>query len=120
MFDPIQSVSKNGAIFTYPHAPRFWTYQQEFTSQQAATVIKAQDQGTGYVITNIYVQVAGAVTITINAPSGLLWSFYGQAAGDGAAVQIPILVQDQEINITSSTGATFFVALAGYSYPIAY
>lgn len=110
------------AVKNYSHPGDEWTTGAEYTSQQTDTSIKASPgPHRALHITDIYVQVAGAVTITLEedgAPDVAKFVFYGQAAGDGATLRfaVPIkLAVNAALLLTSSTGATFFIVVNGYT-----
>jgi hypothetical protein len=114
-----------GAIFTHPHPPRIWDFFAEYTTQQTNGVVRPPPRsGESLYITDIYIQVNAAVTVTLvegtaaAGSSNTLFKFIGAAQADGVARSYRVpkkLPPGVALTVTTSGAVTVEVEVHGYT-----
>lgn len=97
----------------------YWDFESEYASQQTnIEMVVAPGVGVSIWITDIYIAVNSAVTVTVSDGSGAVkWKYYASGQGDGVSKRLRCPIKcavNQNLRITSSNGATFFIAVTGY------
>lgn len=116
------AADRDGALYTRPHPPRIWHASNEYTTQQTDVTVKAAPgAGLSLYITDIYLGVNGAVTVTLEeGTTTLKWRYYATAAGDGVSLNFstPIkLTANTALTITTSAAVTLTLVVAGWTGP---
>jgi len=116
----------HGALYTLPHSTRIWDTFAEYTTQQTNAVVKAGVSGQSLYITDIFIQVNAAVTVTlIQGPdaataSTIKFKFIGAAQADGInrTYRVPKkLKPGTSLTVTTSAAVTVEVEVHGYTAP---
>lgn len=115
----------SGTLFAHPHPPRIWDFFAEYTTQQTNGVVRAAPRaGDSLYITDIYIQVNAAVTVTlVEGPaaagaSNTLFKFIGAAQADGVARSYRVpkkLPPGVPLTVTTSAAVTVEVEVHGYT-----
>lgn len=113
-----------GALYTHPHPPRIWDTFNEYTTQQTNAVIKPGVPGQCFYITDIFIQVNAAVTVTLieggsaAVAANTKFKFIGSAQADGVSRSYMVpkkLKPGASLTISTSGAVTVEIEVHGYT-----
>lgn len=118
------SAGRDGAVYTKPHPPRIWNYNQEFTSRVTNYNIHSGVTNLSHYLGSIYCVFSGAMMVWLRDgltdTSTMVWKYYAGGQGDGAAITFnpPMkLASGNAVGFSMGSIQTCYLAVTGYTAP---
>lgn len=114
--------TRDAQVYVLPSGPQHWDYEARFTTAQTDTeVVAAPGAGLSVYLTDIYANIEGAVTVTLEEDGSVWkWAYTGTASGSGADVAklSPIkLTANKNLTVTTSAAVTVNFNASGFIGP---